>query len=122
MVSSIGATRMPWRAKILASYFMFWPIFRIAGSSSTGFSSGQRLVQRHLARDQIGRAEQVAAALPVAQRDIAGLPGLDAERDAHQIGAHLVKAGGFGVHGDMAALADQGDPAVQRRRRRARAS
>jgi hypothetical protein len=38
-VSSNGATRMPWRAKIFQSYFMFWAIFSTAGSSSIGFSS-----------------------------------------------------------------------------------
>ena len=37
MVSSIGATAIPCRAKILASYFMFWPTLRTPGSSSTGF-------------------------------------------------------------------------------------
>ena len=45
MVSSIGATVMPWRAKILASYFMFCPIFRIEGSSSTARMSDRQSSQ-----------------------------------------------------------------------------
>ncbi len=94
---------------------MFWPIFRIAGSSRTGFSSGQRTLQRNLPRDQVGRAEKVTAALLVTKRDVAGAPRLDAKRDAHKLGPHLVQAGGFGVDGDMAALADQRDPAFKRR-------
>jgi hypothetical protein len=31
IVSSKGVMRMPWRAKIFQSYFMFWPIFRTRG-------------------------------------------------------------------------------------------
>ena len=37
MVSSMGATSMPTFANTIRSYLMFWPIFRMPGSSSTGF-------------------------------------------------------------------------------------
>ena len=57
--------------------------------------------------------EQVAPARDMADRDIAGHPGRRAKRDADQIRDHLVKAGGLGVDGDGARLADGGDPAIQ---------
>ena len=38
MVSSWGAMRTPSRAMISMSYLMFWPILRMPGSSSSGFS------------------------------------------------------------------------------------
>ncbi len=44
------------------------------------------------------------------QRDIAGLPRLDAKRDADKLGPHLVKARGLGIHSDIAAPADTVDP------------
>ncbi len=34
----MGATAIPLPASTLASYFMFWPTFRMLASSSTGFS------------------------------------------------------------------------------------
>ena len=38
----------------------------------------------------------------VAKRDVGGLARIDAKRDADQVGLHLVQAGGFGIHRDMA--------------------
>ena len=43
IVSSKGVMRMPFRAKIFQSYFMFWPIFRIEASSRTGFKAASTL-------------------------------------------------------------------------------
>ena len=37
MVSSIGASRIPWRAKSFSAALTLWPIFSTASSSSTGF-------------------------------------------------------------------------------------
>ena len=39
MVSSIGASATPWRTRSLTAALTFWPAFRIAGSSKTGFRS-----------------------------------------------------------------------------------
>ena len=36
-MSSIGASRTPWRAKSFAPALTFWPIFSTASSSSSGF-------------------------------------------------------------------------------------
>ena len=105
MVSSKGAMRMPWRAKIFQSYFMFWPIFRIDGVFQHRLQRGERFGQVQLAFDQVGRAEKIAAALLVAERDIGGLAGIDAQRNADKFGLHLVQAGGFGIDGDMADVA-----------------
>ena len=79
-----------------------------------GFQRGKDIVQRHLPPDQIAGAEQIAAALPVTDGDVAGLPRFDRERDADKLRPHFIKAGGFGIDGDMAAFTDQRDPAVQR--------
>ena len=115
-MSSKGVMRMPWRAKIFQSYFMFWPILRIGGVLQHRLQRGQRLVQRQLALGQGGRAEKVAAAGGVAERDV-GRPCPRRRRARCRRGRpHLVKAGGFGVDGDMADVADPGDPAVQRGR------
>ena len=38
MVSSTGATSMPWRFSTTQSYLMFWPTLRTERSSSSGFS------------------------------------------------------------------------------------
>ncbi len=87
-----GATSMPWRAKILASYFMFWPIFRTAGSSSTGFSIASASSSGIC--PSASSSEPKRSSVPpclVGQRDVAGLARLDAERDADQVGGHLVQ-------------------------------
>ena len=39
MVSSMGLTTMPWRFSTSMSYLRFWPILRMDGSSSSGFST-----------------------------------------------------------------------------------
>ena len=65
-------------------------------------------------RNQIGRPKQIAPALFVAQRNIGGTAGIDAQRNAHQLGLHLVEAGGLGIHRHMAHGVDTGNPAVQR--------
>ena len=59
MVSSIGASAMPWRAKSLPGALTFCPIFRTAGSSSTGRSSASASRERHLALGRL--VEEVAA-------------------------------------------------------------
>ena len=58
MVSSIGASAMPWRAKNLTSALTLCPIFSTAGSSSTGSQQRERLGERHLALGR--RVEEVA--------------------------------------------------------------
>ncbi len=57
-MSSIGASAMPWRARSLTAALTFWPIFRIAGSSSTGLRSASASRERHLA---VGRLVEEAA-------------------------------------------------------------
>ena len=70
------------------------------------------MFQRHLTGAKIGGPEQITAALFMAQRDVAGAACLNAKGNADKFGAHFVEAGGFGIHGDMASLADGGDPEV----------
>jgi len=75
---------------------------------------GKGCVQRQLAFGERGCPEKIAAAGGMAQRDISGASGIDAKGNADQIGLHLVKTGGFGVHRDVADVADMLGPAVQR--------
>ena len=75
----------------------------------------QRLLTVHLTLGGLGRSEEPLA-LPgsVAERDIAGRPGLHGQRHADQFGPHLVEARGFGVHRDPAARVRPVDPCTQR--------
>ena len=61
----------------------------------------QRLVEGQLVR---------RAGVAVRQRDVAGVAGLGAQRDADQLGGHGVEAGGLGVDGDGFILRDAGQP------------
>ena len=50
----------------------------------------------------------------MAQRDIAGLPGIDRQGNPHQLCPHFVQTGGFGIDRDMPDIADMVDPPLQR--------
>ena len=80
---------------------------------------GQHIVGRQLPFGQRIGAEQVVGR-PVAmrERDVTGLPRIDRQGNAHQIGLHFVERGGFGVHRHVATGADTVDPHVQRLHRR----
>jgi len=49
----------------------------------------------------------------VAQRDVGGRARLHAEADAHDLGAHLVERGGFGVQRRQRRHVQGGQPAVE---------
>ena len=79
------------------------------------FQQVERLLQGDLAVEQaVGAEEIISLAILVGQRDVAGMAGVDAERDAHQIGGHFIETGGFRIDGDIAAFADAFDPGFQR--------
>ena len=75
MVSSIGRARgcrgAPGRASRICT---FWPILRTAGSSSSGFSAREGVVERDLARQQAA-AEAGRASPRCCERDVAGASG-----------------------------------------------
>ena len=66
---------------------MFWPILRTHGSSSSGFSSASASRRSDLARGRRRRSE-VARAVAVAERHVAGLARRDRQREADELGAH----------------------------------
>ena len=47
------------------------------------------------------------------ERDITGLPWLNAERDADQCGVHVIQTGGFGIHRKQSGLRNFFDPLLQ---------
>ena len=113
MVSSIGATAMPFRASTSMSYFRFWPIFSTAGSSSSGLRRASARLDLDLSGHRIAAEEPAARGL-VAQRDVAGLAGCGGQRHAHQIGLHRIQRIGLGVDGEIALGVRLGDPAFER--------
>ncbi len=75
---------------------------------------GQNLVQPKLALGQFIRAKQIIGpALLVTDRNIARLARHHAQRDADQLGAHLVKRCGLGIDRHVAPFARQRRPARQ---------
>ena len=79
-----------------------------------GLQGRKRFGKGQLTFGQCGGTEQVAAPGGVTKRDIGGFACVNTQGNADQIGAHFVKAGGFGIDGHMPDVADMGDPAVQR--------
>ena len=69
-----------------------------------GFEPRQHLVQRQL-------HWRIRACM--AQRNIGRFAGLNAETDAHNLGAHFVQRGGFGIHGHQLSRLDAEQPAVE---------
>ena len=104
----------PCRFITTSSNFMLWPIFSTERSSSSGFSSGERLADRDLALEQAA-AEQVAGAGAVGDRHIGGAARRRRQREADEVGLHRIGRGGLGVEGDDAGLARLGDPGLERR-------
>ena len=119
MVSSIGASAMPWRAKSLTVALTLWPIFRIAGSSSTGAEQRQRRGERHLARRPARRRGRPTPAT-WRERQVGGLARADG-RGAMPTSSARISSAAVGLDGERhrAALADARDPGGERRRRRA---
>ena len=112
-MSSKAAMSMPWRFITTRSNLTFWPILSTEGSSSSGFSSGERLAHRDLVLEQPA-AEQVAGAGRVGERHIGGAARRRRQREADEVGLHRIERGGLGVEGDDACLARLGDPVGQR--------
>ena len=101
---------MPRRSNITQSYLRLWPILRIAGSSSSGFSFASTSVGGELL-GPLG--EHVVAAM--LERDVAGLVAVGGEADPDQLGGDAVAPVGLGVDRDPALGVGLGDPAVERR-------
>ena len=105
----------PYRAKILASYFMFWPIFMTDGSSSRGFQRQQRCSSQVAHRPIRQSQRDHPSSHLCGQGNIAGLPGLDAERDPNKIGAACRSAPWFRYPLPHSRARRAGRSSVQRR-------
>ena len=87
-----------------------------AGVFQHRFEQLQCFHHAHLAFGQLVRAEQIIPPVRLVQkRDVASLPRLYAERDAHHVGGHLIEARGLGIDGDIAAFLNAVDPDLQGR-------
>ena len=75
-----------------------------------GLEDRAELLQHPLACELVGRARIV-----VAEGDVGGMPGLDCERDAHELRAHVVEAGGLGVERDCRGGFESLEPDVEGR-------
>ncbi len=100
--------------KDLGVIFHVLPDLEDARILEHGLEHGEGGRGLHLPLGQRIGPEQVARGRRlVRQRDIAGLPGSDAERDADQFGPHLVERGRLGIHRDMSTLGNAVEPHLQ---------
>ncbi len=74
-----------------------------------------RILQQRLQRREHPRARQLfgRAGIVVRERHIGGDTGLDAERDADDLGIHVVQARGLGVEGEQRRAAQAREPAFK---------
>jgi hypothetical protein len=120
MVSSIGATSMPWRARTFRSYLRFWPIFRTASvlqhRLQRASASSQRDLALESARRPAGRHRRTCGSAGCSRPARRG-----GQRDADKLRLHGIERGGLGVDGDTArSQSPSSTQRVQRRRHRAR--
>ena len=110
MVSSKGATSMPWRFIDEPVVFDVLADLEDRRVLQQRLQRGQRLAERNLVFGSAA-AEQVAGAGACgrAAHRRRG-PGADGQREADELGLHRIERGGLGVEGDDAGLARLGDP------------
>ena len=119
-MSSIGASRMPCRARSLTVALTFCPIFSTAGSSSTGPSSASAASSGTC--PSTGSSKSPPDPGDVRERQVGRLARADGERDPDQRRrASRRRPSVSDLDRHRAALGDARHPAGQRRRRRGRA-
>ena len=115
-MSSIGATSTPRWANTCQSNFAFWRDLEHAGVFEQRLQQRDRFGLGNLARREPAAAEQIAVAVAMADRDVAGLARRDGERNADEIGLHRIERSCLGVERDDAGFVRARDPALRARR------